>query len=372
MKIIIPILLVLFFQSTVFCQPIFKMIVGTYTDADSNRGVQSFQFNAKNGSMTALSKHGNPDPSFIISANSQPFIYTVNEQATTGAVTAFKVNSKADSLTQLNSIAAGGDHPCYLASDRKNRFIFVANYSSGNFSAIPLNLDGSLGSQIQTIQHSGKSLIMGRQDEPHVHSTVLSMDEKYLLVQDLGTDKISVYRVDLNKASNPVDSTPTYIFNCKPGSGPRHLIFHPTNKLAYIVHELSGAVSVLAFKEGYLKQIQEISRIPSKLKKTVGAADIHISPDGAFLYTSNRGDFNEMLIYKVHKNGTLSYITTQSTLGKTPRNFAIDPSGNFLLVANQDSNEIRVFKRNKSTGLLSYNGQRMKVDKPTCILFLKE
>ncbi len=364
--------LVVLLHNTAFCQPSYKMIIGTYTYSGNSEGIYSFKFNTKNGIATPLGKQATPNPSFLISSNNQQIIYSVNEQANTGTVTAFKLNTKADSLTQLNSLASGGDHPCYLASDRNNRFLFVSNYTGGSFSAIPLKADGTLSSPIQTIQHRGKSIITGRQESPHVHSTVLSPDEKYLLVQDLGTDKISVYQVDLKKSTNPIDSTPTYIFNCKPGSGPRHLIFHPTHELAYAVQELSGAITVMSFKNGSLKQIQEISMIPANATAEIGAADIHISPDGAFLYASNRGNFNEIVIYKINKNGTLSHIATQSTLGKTPRNFAIDPSGNFLLVANQKSNEIVVFNRNKKTGLISPNGQRIKVGSPICIQFLKD
>ncbi len=363
--------LLLFIYTAVYCQPSYKMMIGTYTHSGNSEGIYSFLFNTKNGSAKPLGKQATIDPSFLISSVNQQIIYSVNERADSGSVTAFKLNAKADSLTQLNAVAAGGGHPCYLASDRNNRFLFVSNYTGGNFSAIPLKADGSLGTSIQTIQHRGKSINTGRQESPHVHSTVLSPDEKYLLVQDLGTDKISVYQVDLNKATHPIDSTPLHIFNCKPGSGPRHLIFHPIDNLVYAVQELSGAVTVLAFKNGALKQIQEISMIPAKSKGKVGAADIHISPDGAFLYASNRGDFNEILIYKINKNGTLGYRATQSTLGKTPRNFAIDPTGNFLLVANQNSNELVVFNRNKATGLLKHNGQRIKVGSPICIQFLK-
>ncbi|TAG30750.1 MAG: lactonase family protein [Sphingobacteriia bacterium] len=363
--------LVLLFNTALFCQPSYKMIIGTYTHSGNSEGIYTFQFNTKDGSALPLGKQATPNPSFLISSINQQIIYSVNEQANTGTVTAFKLNTKADSLTQLNTVATGGDHPCYLASDRNNRFLFVSNYTGGSFSAIPLKADGILDTSIQTIQHIGKSIIIGRQESPHVHSTVLSPNEKYLLVQDLGTDKISVYQVDLNKIINPIDSSPIHIFNCKPGSGPRHLIFHPTYKLAYAVQELSGAVTVMSFKNGRLKQIQEISMIPTSSKGKAGAADIHISPDGAFLYASNRGDFNELAIYKINKNGTLSHIATQSTLGKTPRNFAIDPSGKFLLIANQNSNEIVVFDRNKTTGLISHNGQRIKVGSPICIQFLK-
>ncbi|MDP1844078.1 MAG: lactonase family protein [Sediminibacterium sp.] len=350
----------------------YALVIGTYTNSGKSEGIYTYEFNAKNGATNFKRKTVIADPSFInIGLNNQN-IYSVQELGNNkGAVSAFSYNKSAGSLTLLNTVPSVGDHPCHINRDSKNQFVFVANYTGGNFSAIRIKKDGSLDSiHTQTIQHTGKSINTSRQEKAHVHQTVLSPDEKYLLVQDLGMDQISVYGLDLTKQTNPVSTTPISVFNTSAGSGPRHLVFHPNKKWAYSVQELNGTVNAMLFKDGKLNLLQTINMDASKSKRNHGAADIHISPDGKFLYASNRGDFNEIAIYSIATDGTLHYIAVQSTLGKAPRNFGIDPSGNFLLVGNHLSDEIVVFKRNKKTGLLTDTQERIKVGAPVCIQFV--
>jgi 6-phosphogluconolactonase len=161
------------------------------------------------------------------------------------------------------------------------------------------------------------------------------------------------------------------VFNCNPGDGPRHISFNPTKPFVYAVQELTGSVTVLSFKNGTLSKLQQIDMFEKPSNKKSGAADIHLSPDGKFLYASNRADYNDLAMYKVGTNGLLTWVGSQSTLGLAPRNFAIDPTGNFLLAANQNSNEIVVFKRNKKTGLLNDTGNRIAVGRPVCIQFVQ-
>jgi 6-phosphogluconolactonase len=274
-------------------------------------------------------------------------------------------------MSKINSAFSQGDHPCHVTIDSKNRYVIVSNYTGGNFKAIPLLKDGSLDTiNTQVIQHTGKSINKVRQEKPHVHSAIFSPDEDYLLIQDLGTDQISVYDISLSKSNNPISLKPNSVFNTVPGSGPRHLTFHPKKSIAYSVQELNGTVNVLKFKNGKLSLMQDISMTnPNETRKN-GAADIHISPDGKYLYASNRGEFNEVVIFRIIADGTLSYVATQSTLGKGPRNFSIDPTGNFLLVANQNSDEIVVFKRDQNSGLLTDTKERIKVGAPVCIQFI--
>lgn len=352
--------------------PQFALVIGTYTNSGKSEGIYTYEFDTKNGTASFKGKTIIADPSFInISLNNQ-FIYSVQELGNyKGAVSAFSYNKSAGSLKLLNSVSSGGDHPCHVNRDSKNQYVFVANYTGGNFSAIRVKKDGSLDSiHTQTIQHTGNSVNTSRQEKAHVHQTVLSPDEKYLLVQDLGMDQISVYGLDLTKQSNPVSTTPISVFNTSAGSGPRHLVFHPNKKWAYSVQELNGTVSAMQFKNGQLSLLQTIQMDASNSKRNHGAADIHISPDGKFLYASNRGDFNEIAIYSIALDGKLNYISVQSTLGKAPRNFGIDSSGQFLLVGNHLSDEIVVFKRNKLTGLLTDTQQRIKVGAPVCIQFV--
>lgn len=350
----------------------FRLLIGTYTNSGKSDGIYTYRFNGNDGSAVFLNKTTTADPSFLTMGKNNRFLYAVNELGEgKGSVSAFHYEHSNGEITLLNTVPSGGDHPCYITTDRKHRYAFVANYTGGSFSAIRIKENGLPDSVIQTIQHNGKS-ITARQEKAHVHSTVLSPDEKYLLVQDLGTDRITIYAVDLTAAANPVAVTPVSVYNTVAGSGPRHLVFHPNKKWAYVIQELNGTVTGLSFEKGALKKIQDISLHVEAVTGNDGAADIHISPDGKFLYASNRGTFNEITIYSINAKGKLNYRGTASTLGKAPRNFGIDPSGNFLLAGNHLSDEIIVFKRNRSTGLLTDTGKRIKTGAPVCIRFIPE
>jgi 6-phosphogluconolactonase len=221
---------------------------------------------------------------------------------------------------------------------------------------------------MQSIQHEGSSVNKSRQDKPHVHAVILSPDNKYLLVPDLGTDKVNVYNFEPGNEKPLSPASPAFA-SANPGGGPRHLTFHPNGKHAYLVLEMEGAVTTYDYKDGKLEQKQIITMLSPGFNGKVGAADIHISPDGKFLYASNRGEANEIVIYAIGKDGKLTYAGRQAELINTPRNFAIDPTGNFLLAANQNGNDIVIFKRDKSTGLLTASGKTIQVDKPVCLKF---
>jgi 6-phosphogluconolactonase len=270
----------------------------------------------------------------------------------------------------MNSVPSEGDHPCYVSVDSKKKFVFVGNYSEGNLISAPLNADGSLRTDVQNIKHEGGSVNKDRQEKPHVHSVVLSPDDRYLLVPDLGADKVFQYRVDVTKPQGLTPAASPYTA-VNPGGGPRHLTFHPNGKYAYLVLELVAEVMVFDYTDGTLAAKQTIRMAAPDFKGRVSAADIHVSPDGKFLYASNRGDANEIAIYSIDKSGKLSFVARQSVLGKIPRNFVIDPKGNFLLAANQDSNDIVIFKRDQKTGLLTPTGKKIQVDKPVCLKFVE-
>jgi 6-phosphogluconolactonase len=204
-----------------------------------------------------------------------------------------------------------------------------------------------------------------------VHATVLSKDNKYVFVPDLGMDKVMIYQ--FNNATGKLTTAAQPYAKIAEGSGPRHFDFAPNNKYAYLMEELTGTVEAFAYNNGTLKSIQTISSHPKDFNGTKGSADIHVSPDGKFLYCSNRGESNTIAIFKINPaNGKLISTGFQSTMGLTPRNFNFDPSGNFLLVANQNSDNIVVFKRDKQTGLLSDTGKRIEVGNPVCLKWIKD
>lgn len=266
-------------------------------------------------------------------------------------------------MTLINKQPSGGDHPCYVSVDKTGRWVAVGNYSGGNLSVIPVMVNGSLGVP-NTVNHSGKSVDKGRQEKPHVHATVFSEDNKFLFVPDLGIDKVMMYA--FNPGSGKLTAQDSIVTEA--GTGPRHFTFHPDNKFAYLVEELTAGISAYEYKNDKFTFLQRIAALPADYTGPKSGADLHVSPDGKFLYSSNRGDANSISIFSINeKTGKLTLKGHQSSMGKTPRNFNFDPSGNFLLVANQNSDNIVIFKRDKDTGLLEDTGKRIEVGNPVCI-----
>ena len=360
------------FVSLVKGQPaghkIFNLLVGTYTRAESSKGIYVYSFNSETGEFTSKSVTGEiKNPSFLAITKDRKHVYSVSE-GSVGTISAYSFDASTGQLIYLNSVSSSGEAPCYVSIDNKNKFVFVGNYVGGSVTAIPINADGSLNPNIQSIQHEGKSLLPN-QEKPHVHAAVLSDDNRYLFVPDLGTDKVNIYSVDISKPKPLTAADPAFV-TMAPGGGPRHFTFHPNGKYAYLIHEMTGQVTAYDYANGKLKAKQIITLPPAGFTGKIDAADIHVSPDGQFLYASLRGNLNELGICSIDKKGKLTFIGRQSTLGKIPRNFAIDPSGNFLLVGNQDSDEIVIFKRDKKSGLLADTGKRISVGRPVCLQFV--
>ncbi len=348
------------------------LLVGTYTSGKSE-GIYIYKFNSNTGAFEYVNKAtGIRNPSYLATSPDNKKVYAVNElhdNNNGGYVTAFSFDSKSAAMTRLNDQPSGGDDPCYVSIDKTGHWAIVANYSSGSFSVLPIRTDGSLGKP-NTIFHHGIGFNKERQAGPHVHSTVLSPDNHYLYVSDLGLDKVMIYHFD--EATGELKPTIPGFGATEPGSGPRHFIFHPSGKFAYLIEEMAGVVTAFRYdQKGQLKTIQTISSHPKGFKGDKGSADIHISPDGKFLYASNRGDANSLAIFSINTaSGLLKTLGFQSTLGKNPRNFSLDPSGKFLLVANQGSDNIVIFKRDPKTGKLVSTGKTIQVPTPVCIKWI--
>lgn len=370
MKFLFPAFLLLAQFLTVSGQD-YYLLTGTY-DSPKSEGIYVYKFNSSDGSSLAISHIKTLNPSFLAISPGEKFVYAVQETGNDGKggeVAAFSFNKQTGTLTFLNKQLSGGDNPCYIEIDKTGQWVFAGNYSSGSLSVFPIKTDGSLGEAVTTIQHEGSGNNSQRQQGAHVHGTVLSPDNRWLFVPDLGIDKVMIYSFDV-VTGNLFSANPPYSAS-EPGSGPRHFTFHPNNKYAYLVEELSGTVVAFTYKKGALKSIQRISTMPPGDSSFAGSADIHVSPDGKFLYASNRGNSNTIAIFYINKKkGTLTPAGHQSTLGKTPRNFNFDPSGKFLLVGNQNNDEIVIFTRNIKTGLLTYSGKRISVGKPVCIKWI--
>ncbi len=348
------------------------LITGTYTSGKSE-GIYVFSFNSNDGSFKEVSQVKISNPSFVSVSPNEQFVYSVEEDAANsgkgGAISAFSFNKKTGALGFLNRQPTGGDHPCYVSVDKTGKWVVAGNYTSGSLSILPVEANGNLGAATTIIKHEGAGPNKARQSSPHVHCTFFSPDNKFLFVPDLGIDKVMIYAFDENTGKLTTAKQP--FAASEAGAGPRHICFDSTSKFAYLIEELSGTVVTYKYKNGKLKFKQRISTMPTADTSFAGSADIHVSPDGKFLYASNRAEANTIAIFSINqKNGKLSLIAHQSTLGKTPRNFNFDPTGNFLLVANQNSDNIVVFKIDKETGLLTDTHNNIEVGKPVCLKWI--
>ena len=345
-----------------------NLIVGTYTKSCDSKGIYVYEFDSNTGDFSLKSNTENIlNPSYLTVSSDNKFVYSVSENDKKSSVSAFGYNSKSGKLDFINFQNPNGLNPCYIINDDKN--VITANYSSGNISVLGKNNDGSIGEVKQVVQHTGKSINAKRQEAPHAHMVYFSPDKKYVLANDLGTDKVYSYLYNPNSATEILKLKSS--FDIKPGSGPRHLIFSKNGKYVYVLQELDGTISSFSFANGLLEKVSESTVVASDFKGDVGAADIHISPDGKFLYATNRGTANDISVFKILKKGKLEFVQRTSTLGKGPRNFTIDPTGNFLLVGHQYTNEIVIFKRDKTTGKLNDTGKKIALCSPVCLVFTK-
>ncbi len=348
-----------------------KLIVGTYTK-NKTEGIYVLELDASNGHLNLISKtNGVADPSFLCISKDKKFVYAVNESGKVleDTVSAFHLDAHAGQLTFINTRSTKGTHPCFVSIDKAGKNLFVANYTSGNLSSYAINENGALASAIETIQHFGASINLERQGQAHVHATVLSEQEDYMFAADLGTDELISYsityiesRMTLNKA---------FTVNVKPGSGPRHLTFNQAMTKAYLTLEMSGEIAIFNYKQGQFQLLQSVKLESEDFTGENSAADIHLSKDGRFLYASNRGDANSIIAFSVDEiSGQLTLIARYAANGITPRNFAIDPSDQFLLVANQDSHSISVFEKSRETGKLKFMHSYTEIEYPVCLKFI--
>ncbi len=334
--------------------------LGTYTNGASE-GIYKYAI-SNEGKLAALGLVAKTkNPSFLSKTANEKYLIAVNEEEA-GRVTSFKINK--DSLKFISESPSGGAHPCFVTVN-KNGEVLVANYTGGNVGLLKLNESGALSELLDVHQHVGKS-ITERQKAPHAHSVWFHPNSETNISVDLGTDELLFSTID--RKTQKLVPTGQNTLKMPAGSGPRHLTFHPNNDFIYVINELSSAVSLLKKNENNVYYVDATyPTLPKDFNKDNTCADIHISKDGKFLYASNRGH-NSIAIFSIEKEGTLKFITHEPTRGEGPRNFAISPDNNFLLVANQYTDNIIAFKRNVTTGTLAYISE-IKAPSPVCILF---
>lgn len=346
------------------------MLVGSYGPADQE-GIKVYKFNQATGEGQYVSGvKGISNPSYQTVSKDGKRVYSVGEDdGGTACANALTFDAATGTLTLINSQPTQGATPCHIALSPEEDYVVTANYNGSNISLFPLDEEGRLKPG-QTIGFEGSGPDKERQTIPHLHFVYFTPDNHYLLANDLGTDRI--HRFPLNtrqKGSNTplVDRQRASDIRLTPGSGPRHAVFSADGRFAYLITELSGEVMAFTYDGDSLSLMQTIQADTLDAR---GSADIHLSPDGRFLYASNRLKGDGLAIFRVNpEDGTLSKAGYQPT-GIHPRNFVLTPNGQYLLVACRDTDEIQIFARDASTGLLTDTGRRIKTTKPVCLKFI--
>ncbi len=348
--------------------------VGTYTDHGS-LGIYGYRFDPATGQLTSLGLAAETaEPSFLIVDPSRRFLYAANEvlshdEHPTGTVSAFAIDRQTGKLSLLDVVSSGDEGPAHVTMDRTGQYVLVANYTRGSVAVLPVHTDGRLGEASAFVQHTGSSVDPERQLGPHAHAIEMSPDNRFAIVADLGLDELIVYPFDAAKGTL---GSP-HAVKIAPGSGPRHLAFGPRGRFLYLISELRSTVTVFAYESesGGLRQLQTISTLPKGFAVKSAAAEIRIHPSGKFLYASNRGNDSIAVFAVDQAKGTLKSVEFVSTGGKTPRNFAIDFAGTWLLVANQNSNSVVSFRIDAETGRLTASDQSVTISSPVCVQFVR-
>ncbi len=346
------------------------LLVGTYTSDEGSKGIYVYKLNMETGKADSLSMTEVINPSYLVLSADEKFVYSVSESdGGNSSASAFAFDKKKGVLTLLNWSSTESSGPCYIEIDKTGKSVLTANYGGGSISSFQVKDDGTLSPANMVINFEGSGPDTIRQKKSHLHSIRFSPDERFVFATDLGTDKVYRYNAIgsvfegqpvLSQASLKEFSTPA-------GAGPRHFDFHPNSKYFYVLGELSGDVIVYDYDEGDLKQKQIIAT--DSVEGSRGSADIHVSPNGKFLYASNRLKDDGVAIFSINPvDGTLTKVGYQPTR-RHPRNFVISPNGKLLLVASRDDNIIQVFSIDNETGLLIDTNQDIFISKPVCLKF---
>jgi 6-phosphogluconolactonase len=348
-----------------------RIYLGTYTRGRS-QGIYLASMDRDTGAVAVDRLAAElENPSFLALNRARTHLYAVSEvgdfQGTDGGgVVAYAVEPNGG-LRELNRQPSRGGAPCHLTVDAQGRFVLVANYTGGNAAVLPILPDGSLGPASDVAQHSGSGPNPQRQEGPHAHSVTLDPANRFAMVADLGIDRVVGYRFDADQGK----LTPSEVagVRARAGAGPRHFDFHPDGRRAYVINELDSTITPLAYDPatGSLQATGTVSTLPSGYTGNNSCADVHVAPSGRFLYGSNRGH-DSIAVFAID-GATLTLVQHQPTLGRTPRNFAIEPGGRFLVAANQDSDSLATFSIDPGNGRLSPIGPPVDAPVPVCVSF---
>lgn len=359
----------------------YDVLVGSYTQGKSE-GIYRYRFDSQSGKIDLQPRQviKSENPSWLTLSDDQRRLFVVNENGpgqrdTVGKVSSFAIDAKSHEVTPINQVESKGDEPTHSSLSPDGRFLFVSNYAvhpdpGGALAVVPVDTSGKLSAVAQTSTHPASHVDPERQASSHVHSAVSTPDGKYLIASDLGADKLFVFRYD-SKARQPLQPARNPAVELPAGSGPRHVLFSHDGKHAYLTLEMSAQVALFDYHDGVFKRTQLIDLADKSVQQKNSAGGLHSSADGKFLYVANRGGANQLVVLAIAPaTGQLKEIQRRSVEGTEPREFSIDPSGHFLLIANQKSNQIVILRRDTKTGLLGETVQKMDVDSPSGFRFL--
>jgi 6-phosphogluconolactonase (cycloisomerase 2 family) len=361
----------------------YQLLVGSYT-AGQSQGIYRLSFDSATGQINAkpLQVVKSENPSWLTLSKDQRHLFVVNENGPgqadpVGRVSSYAIDAKTHELSLINQVQSLGNEPTHSSLSGDASHLFVSNYSvaedpGGTLAVLPVSADGKLKPVVQMSSHLASRVNPERQMSAHVHSTVSSPDGNYVFSNDLGADRIFIYR--FNPKGNPelplTAATPASV-QLPPGSGPRHLLFSADGKHAWLTMEMSAQVAVFDYQDGTLKPTQMVDLAAGQPSSDKAAAALHASADGRFLYVSNRGTANQLLVFAIDPaTGHLKELQRRSVEGDHPREFSLDPTGKFLLIANQKSNQIVVVERDAKTGLLGKTVQKLPMDAPSDLKFM--
>jgi 6-phosphogluconolactonase (cycloisomerase 2 family) len=359
----------------------YDVLIGSYTQGASE-GIYRYRFNSQTGQLGAkpLQVITTDNPSWLTLSKDQRHLFVVNENGpggkdVVGKVSSYAIDAKTHQVTPINQVQSRGDEPTHSSLSPDERFLFVSNYAvhpepGGALAVIPVGKDGKLSDVAQVSNNHGASKVNAeRQASSHVHSTVPTPDGKYVVTSDLGADKMLVFSYDGSRGQ-PLQPAPTPAVQLSAGSGPRHLLFSQDGKHAWLTLEMVAQVAVFDYHDGVFKQTQLVDLKNKDAQQKVGGGGLHASPDGKFLYVANRGEANQLLVFAIDSKGQLKEVQRRSVEGLEPREFSFDPSGHFMLIANQKSNQIITVKVDPKTGLLGDTVQKVDFDSPSDFRFL--
>jgi 6-phosphogluconolactonase len=350
----------------------YPLYIGAYTKGTS-KGILVARFNPATGAISQPELAvATPNPTFLAIHYSKRFLYAINEVESwngqhTGSVSAFAFGPNYE-LIPLNQVSSKGRGPCHIALDSMSHVAVVANYGSGSIASYKIGADGKLSEAVSSLQFTGYGPIKGRQEGPHAHSNLITADNKFVITCDLGTDRLHIFELD-DAAGSLVEHNPAYV-RAIPGGGPRHGTFSPNDKFLYVCNEMGNSITAYQWDRwrGLLTEIQTVSTLPAGFKGESSTAEIRVHPQNGRLYVSNRGH-DSISIFDMARDGKLTFADSVPSGGHTPRNFNFDPTGKWLLVAHQDSNNITVFELTHHGGLRPTQNQA-KCGAPVCLRFL--